>query len=156
MRKTNGASALPEPLDRRYDVQDLSTVDAGVLETFPYEYPGKDIIIDIETDEFTAVCPFSGLPDFATIRVVYVPDERIAGRADPYLVVLDEKDNRCNGQTPEGRPVVQPREQRRHAAVEGCEDPRADRLGSQTLPDAEQMGSWGCRHRSMSGRQLPP
>ncbi len=57
MRKTNRAVVLPEPLDRRYDVQDVASVDAGVLETFPYEYPGKDIVIDIETDEFTAVCP---------------------------------------------------------------------------------------------------
>lgn len=62
-----------EPLDRRYDVQDISTIDVTVLETFPYEYSGKDITMTIETDEFTSVCPFSGLPDFATIHIEYIP-----------------------------------------------------------------------------------
>jgi 7-cyano-7-deazaguanine reductase len=64
-------------LDRRYDVETGDSVEAGVLETFPYEYPGKDLVVDIETDEFTAVCPYSGLPDFATIRVHYVPRKHI-------------------------------------------------------------------------------
>jgi 7-cyano-7-deazaguanine reductase len=62
-----------EPLDRRYDVQDISTIDVTVLETFPYEYSGKDITMNIETDEFTSVCPWSGLPDFATISIEYIP-----------------------------------------------------------------------------------
>lgn len=65
------------PLDRRYDTEPLSSVDTGVLETFPYEYPGRDIVITITTDEFTAVCPWSGLPDFATIRVDYTPGKVI-------------------------------------------------------------------------------
>jgi 7-cyano-7-deazaguanine reductase len=68
---------MVEPLDRRYDVQDISTVDVKALETFPYEYPGKDIVINIDTDEFTAVCPWSGLPDFATIRIDYIPDKLV-------------------------------------------------------------------------------
>jgi 7-cyano-7-deazaguanine reductase len=70
----------PQPmtgLDRRYDVEGLDAIDVAVLETFPYEYPGKDIDVEIDTDEFTAVCPFSGLPDFATIRISYVPRKRI-------------------------------------------------------------------------------
>jgi 7-cyano-7-deazaguanine reductase len=68
---------MVEPLGRRYDVQDLSAVDVKALETFPYEYPGKDIVINIDTDEFTAVCPWSGLPDFATIRIEYTPDRLV-------------------------------------------------------------------------------
>ena len=68
-------TAMTKPLDRRYDVQPLSTIEARALETFPYEYPGKDIIINIETDEFTAVCPWSGLPDFGTIKVDYIPSK---------------------------------------------------------------------------------
>ncbi len=70
-------SHIPKPLDRRYDVQNPSTIDIGALETFPYEYPGKDIAIVIHTDEFTAVCPWSGLPDFGTITIEYVPRRRI-------------------------------------------------------------------------------
>jgi 7-cyano-7-deazaguanine reductase len=64
---------MTRPLDRRYDVEKVSAIDAAALETFPYEYPGKDITVNIETAEFTAVCPWSGLPDFGTIRVDYVP-----------------------------------------------------------------------------------
>ncbi len=45
----------------------------AVLETIPYEYPGRDILIDIDTDEFTAVCPYSGLPDFGPLRIHYFP-----------------------------------------------------------------------------------
>jgi 7-cyano-7-deazaguanine reductase len=45
------------------------------LETFPYEFPGREIRINFEMPEFTAVCPFSDFPDFATIRLEYVPNE---------------------------------------------------------------------------------
>jgi 7-cyano-7-deazaguanine reductase len=68
---------MVKALDRRYDVQEISSVDVGVLETLPYEYAGKDIVVDIETDEFTAVCPYSGLPDFATIKIHYTPGKTI-------------------------------------------------------------------------------
>jgi 7-cyano-7-deazaguanine reductase len=61
-------------LDRRYDAQGC---DVAVLETIPYEYPGKEIAVVIDTDEFTAVCPYSGLPDFATITIDYVPAQRL-------------------------------------------------------------------------------
>jgi 7-cyano-7-deazaguanine reductase len=64
---------MPEAHDRRYAVQDVSTIDVEALETIPYEYTGKDILMTIDTDEFTAVCPWSGLPDFATIKVDYIP-----------------------------------------------------------------------------------
>jgi 7-cyano-7-deazaguanine reductase len=46
------------------------------LDTFPYEFPGKEIRINFEITEFTAICPFSDFPDFATIRIEYVPNER--------------------------------------------------------------------------------
>lgn len=75
MRPTR--SPIPKPLDRRYDVQNPSTIDVRALETFPYEYPGKDIVVMIQTDEFTAVCPWSGLPDFGNITIEYVPRRRI-------------------------------------------------------------------------------
>jgi 7-cyano-7-deazaguanine reductase len=64
-----------QPLDRRYDTQSPETIDTNVLETFPYEYHGKDLTINIDTDEFTAVCPFSGLPDFAVIKINYIPSK---------------------------------------------------------------------------------
>lgn len=46
------------------------------LDTFNYEYLGKKIWIEFEMPEFTAICPFSEFPDFAVIRLKYVPNER--------------------------------------------------------------------------------
>jgi 7-cyano-7-deazaguanine reductase len=46
------------------------------LYTFPYEFVGRKIKINFEIPEFTAICPFSDFPDFATIRIEYVPNER--------------------------------------------------------------------------------
>jgi len=46
------------------------------LDTFPYEFPGREISIKFEIPEFTCVCPFSDFPDFATIRLEYIPNER--------------------------------------------------------------------------------
>jgi 7-cyano-7-deazaguanine reductase len=47
-----------------------------LLDTFPYEFPGREIKIKFEMPEFTCICPFSDFPDFATIRLEYVPNER--------------------------------------------------------------------------------
>jgi 7-cyano-7-deazaguanine reductase len=49
-------------------------IEAAVLETFPYEGPEQEIVS--ETREFSAVCPYSGLPDFATLTIRYVPSDR--------------------------------------------------------------------------------
>ena len=46
------------------------------LETFGYKYKGKAITISFTCPEFTAICPFSDFPDFATIRLDYSPTER--------------------------------------------------------------------------------
>jgi 7-cyano-7-deazaguanine reductase len=64
-------------LDRRYDVEHADTIDVDVLETIPYEYAGKDVVVNIDTEEFTAVCPYSGLPDFATMKIDYIPKKEI-------------------------------------------------------------------------------
>jgi len=45
------------------------------LDAFSYEFPGKKIWIEFEMPEFTAVCPFSDFPDFAVIRLSYVPNQ---------------------------------------------------------------------------------
>jgi 7-cyano-7-deazaguanine reductase len=64
-----------QPLDRKFPFKGTEAVDVEILETFPYEYAGRRIEVEIVTDEFTAVCPFSGLPDFGTITVKYIPDK---------------------------------------------------------------------------------
>lgn len=45
------------------------------LETIPYEGHPQEIVY--ETDEFSAVCPFSGLPDVAKVTVRYVPAHKL-------------------------------------------------------------------------------
>lgn len=63
-----------EPRVKQFAFDDASAIKPEALESFPYEDLGKPLDIVIETDEFTAVCPWTGLPDFATITVIYVPD----------------------------------------------------------------------------------
>ncbi len=48
-------------------------IDAAVLETFPYEGPEQEIVT--ETSEFSAVCPYSGLPDYARLAITYIPSD---------------------------------------------------------------------------------
>jgi 7-cyano-7-deazaguanine reductase len=52
-------------------------IEPSLLEAMPYEYPGKRIEIIIETDEFTCLCPWSGLPDFANVKITYVPNRSV-------------------------------------------------------------------------------
>ncbi|CAN5715813.1 preQ(1) synthase [soil metagenome] len=46
------------------------------LDTFNYDYAGREIWIEFEMPEFTAICPFSDFPDFAVIKLKYVPNKR--------------------------------------------------------------------------------
>jgi 7-cyano-7-deazaguanine reductase len=47
------------------------------LETFPNRHPGRRYTVTLESSEFTCVCPITGQPDFATITIRYIPDQRI-------------------------------------------------------------------------------
>lgn len=51
----------------------MTTFPTKQLETFPNPRPGRDYEISMECPEFTCVCPRTGQPDFATIRIRYVP-----------------------------------------------------------------------------------
>ncbi|MBL7072052.1 MAG: NADPH-dependent 7-cyano-7-deazaguanine reductase QueF [Candidatus Omnitrophica bacterium] len=46
------------------------------IEVWRNKYSDRDYSVRIETDEYTCICPKTGLPDFAKIRVKYVPDKR--------------------------------------------------------------------------------
>ena len=59
---------------RRYDIQGEEAIDVEVLEAIPFQYPESGTEIAYETDEFTFVCPWTGLPDFARLAIRYVPD----------------------------------------------------------------------------------
>lgn len=54
-----------------------NTKPSKTLEAFPNRSPGRYYLVTLETDEFTCVCPATQQPDFATIKVEYVPDEKI-------------------------------------------------------------------------------
>lgn len=47
------------------------------LEPWPNPYPDRNYTIDITFPEFSCLCPRSGYPDYATIKIVYVPDQYI-------------------------------------------------------------------------------
>ncbi|MBN1586558.1 MAG: NADPH-dependent 7-cyano-7-deazaguanine reductase QueF [Candidatus Omnitrophica bacterium] len=54
----------------------MSTQASKQLETFPNPKTERDYWISFDCPEFTCVCPRTGQPDFATIRIRYVPNER--------------------------------------------------------------------------------
>ena len=47
------------------------------LETFANRHPQRDYVVTLETEEFTCVCPMTGQPDFAWLKIQYIPDKRI-------------------------------------------------------------------------------
>jgi 7-cyano-7-deazaguanine reductase len=66
---------MVEAEGRSFEFEGVEALTPEVLEIFPYEYSGRDAIVEISTDEFSAVCPFSGLPDFGTLTVRYLPEK---------------------------------------------------------------------------------
>lgn len=66
---------MVEAEGREFPFDGPEQVTPGVLEVFPYEYPGREAEVEIVTDEWNCVCPFSGLPDFGTLTVRYVPTD---------------------------------------------------------------------------------
>jgi 7-cyano-7-deazaguanine reductase len=54
----------------------MPTVPNRELQTFPNPNPERDYEIAFEAPEFTCLCPMTGQPDFATIRIRYVPDAK--------------------------------------------------------------------------------
>lgn len=51
--------------------------DPSVLETFENKHPGNDYFVKFNCPEFTSLCPITGQPDFAEIRISYIPDIRM-------------------------------------------------------------------------------
>ena len=47
------------------------------LETFPNHNDSRDYTVTLQTEEFTCVCPKTGQPDFAKIKIQYIPDKKI-------------------------------------------------------------------------------
>lgn len=53
------------------------SIQEAKLEAWDNPYPDRDYIIEISFPEFTCLCPRSGYPDFATIKLKYIPDKKI-------------------------------------------------------------------------------
>ena len=71
-------TALPPANQQGLDIRSTPRAEMNLypLDTFPYEFAGREITVTFEMPEFTAICPFSDFPDFANIRLAYVPHER--------------------------------------------------------------------------------
>ena len=63
--------------DRRFACDPPEKIKRDLLEVFDYQYPGKEISVVTTTEEFTSVCPSSGLPDFGKVTLEYVPAEKV-------------------------------------------------------------------------------
>lgn len=63
--------------DKKFAFETPDKINPQLLEVFDYQYAGDDISIVTATEEFTSVCPFSGLPDFGTLTITYVPDQKV-------------------------------------------------------------------------------
>ena len=66
---------MVEAEGRSFSFEGIEALTPEVLETFGYEYAGRDASVEISTDEWSCVCPFSGLPDFGTLTVRYLPSD---------------------------------------------------------------------------------
>lgn len=66
---------MPEAEGRRYEFKSQEAIDTDLLEALPYK--GGRQNITIESAEFSAVCPFSGLPDYGEFIIEYIPDKSI-------------------------------------------------------------------------------
>ena len=62
-----------ESLDRRVLIKGEEAIDAQCLLVFQYDYPEQETEVSVDTDEFTAVCPWTGLPDYGDLSISYVP-----------------------------------------------------------------------------------
>ncbi len=74
----NIMNIMSQPFDatgyegRQDHIRDLK-IEPG-LETIENRYSDRNYTVDLLTEEFTSICPKTGLPDFATVRIRYVPD----------------------------------------------------------------------------------
>lgn len=74
MTQANPPSAPTTPTEIKYGEREIIN---GELITFPNPRIGRRYTVDISLPEFTCKCPFSGYPDFATIGIIYIPDQKV-------------------------------------------------------------------------------
>ena len=65
---------MTEPQGKIFNYEDENHIRPDFFETFEFDSPNQ--YITTETNEFSAVCPFSGLPDLAYVKIEYYPEGR--------------------------------------------------------------------------------
>ena len=71
VRSEEGLQALGKKTEYRMDYA------PEVLETFVNKHPDNDYWVQFNCPEFTSLCPITGQPDFAEIKILYIPGERM-------------------------------------------------------------------------------
>lgn len=74
MTQPNSESVTTNFTEMKYGEREIIN---GELITFPNPRIGRRYNVDVSLPEFTCKCPFSGYPDFATIQIIYVPDQKV-------------------------------------------------------------------------------
>ena len=69
MTKTDPLQDQYRQLTSQIPVEPESVINPSLLQTFVYEYQGQNAVVTINTDEFTAICPWSELPDFGSLKI---------------------------------------------------------------------------------------
>ena len=86
-RKKEGLKAL----GRESAIIDKYSPD--VLETFQNMHPDNDYWVQFNCPEFTTLCPITGQPDFAEIKILYVPSERMVESKSLKLYLFSFRNN---------------------------------------------------------------
>ena len=81
-RKEEGLKALGAKTANRMDYA------PEVLESFENRHPDNDYWVRFNCPEFTSLCPITGQPDFAEIRISYIPDKRMVESKSLKLYLL--------------------------------------------------------------------
>ena len=67
--------------------------DPSVLEAFSNKHPDNDYFVKFNCPKFTSLCPITGQPDFATITISYVPDQRLVESKSLKLYLFSFRDH---------------------------------------------------------------
>jgi 7-cyano-7-deazaguanine reductase len=66
---------MPKPEGKIFSFKSPENIKTSFLETIPYQ--GEKQLVNYSTSEFSAVCPFSGLPDYGQLNIEYIPKKLI-------------------------------------------------------------------------------
>ena len=64
-------------LDTNLEVRDEEAIDTQCLLAFEYQYSDQPAQVSMDTDEFTALCPWTGLPDYGALTIDYTPSDKL-------------------------------------------------------------------------------